>query len=310
MMRGKGLYGPVFGRHAGSRASHPLAHSAGNFASISGDGIVTGELYIDSVTGSADANDYGFSQPAGYGSFDPADWPELTLSELIATGSNTTSLSFVGDQQYPDVNVLLVNFAEFGDTRWTWNGLDGYSMGISSLLRQFFTDNFQESVTVNVSDGTLKQTSTVLDINAFLGEAITPYDVSRNFQNATSYTLNGAPSWLTLSGSLLVGTPLDETDTSGITVTASDGIQPDAVSNFFDANVENRIEIIYEGGGPVRAGEQFQLIYAPGGLTGSLSVTLGGEACTTVNVIDDNNLTAFAPLTGLVYDTVYSMVIE
>lgn len=47
MMRTRGLTGPFFGRHVGNRASHPLAHSAGNFISIEDDEPFGPELIVN-----------------------------------------------------------------------------------------------------------------------------------------------------------------------------------------------------------------------------------------------------------------------
>ena len=61
MMRTRGLTGPFFGRHVGNRASHPLAHSAGNFYSVPivdplGPELVTNGTFDTDTTWTKQAN--------------------------------------------------------------------------------------------------------------------------------------------------------------------------------------------------------------------------------------------------------------
>lgn len=69
------------------------------------------------------------------------------------------------------------------------------------------------------------------------------------------------------------------------------------------------VEEITAAGGTVKDGEQFNVYYASGGLTGATSVTINGIACTGLSVTDDNNLTATAPANDLLHGQVYDLVI-
>ena len=64
---------------------------------------------------------------------------------------------------------------------------------------------------------------------------------------------------------------------------------------------------VTESGGTVRDGEQFSLFAAGGGLTGVTAVTINGIACTSVNVTDDENMTAVAPADDLLHGQAYTM---
>lgn len=62
-------------------------------------------------------------------------------------------------------------------------------------------------------------------------------------------------------------------------------------------------------GGHVRDGESFSVFYAPGGLTGLTTWTLGGEACTSVVIVDDFNGTAVGPVDNLRSGVSYTLSI-
>ena len=67
---------------------------------------------------------------------------------------------------------------------------------------------------------------------------------------------------------------------------------------------------ITASGGTVRDGEAFTITYAPGGLTGSTSVTLGGASCTSVVVVSDTIVTAVAPTDDLIHGASFTMSIS
>lgn len=69
------------------------------------------------------------------------------------------------------------------------------------------------------------------------------------------------------------------------------------------------VESITAAGGTVKDGEQFNVYYASGGLTGATSVTINGIACTGLSVTDDNNLLATAPSNDLLHGQAYDLVV-
>ncbi len=69
--------------------------------------------------------------------------------------------------------------------------------------------------------------------------------------------------------------------------------------------------MITASGGDVNAGEVFNIVYAPGGLTGTTACILNGLTCTGYVVDSDTTAHATAPTTGFQHGiTNYSMVIE
>ena len=80
----------------------------------------------------------------------------------------------------------------------------------------------------------------ISNITGTEGEAITPVDVSGNFSTGgavTGYSLNGAPAWMNINASgVISGTPPDDTDTVGITVTGTNADGSDT-SNAFNSTI-------------------------------------------------------------------------
>lgn len=91
------------------------------------------------------------------------------------------------------------------------------SLGVGSL-------NVQEPILVG----------TIPNVEGNNGVAITAYSTIQNIKYASTYTLQNAPSWLSVGSSgELYGTPDAVATTNGVTVTGTNSID-NVVSNTFD----------------------------------------------------------------------------
>jgi len=95
---------------------------------------------------------------------------------------------------------------------------------------------------------------TIANITGDVGIAITPVDVSGNFDTGgavSTYTLQNAPTWMSIDNNgLITGLPDAEAVTAGITVTGANGTPPDAVSNAFQCDIQaatNRYILTWDG---------------------------------------------------------------
>ena len=142
----------MFAKNFGSRSSHPLAASRGGSLAVQpAPQLILG---INSLSGSADVGEYGFDSVAGYGSIDPAYFPvaDVTMQECTVTGSNTGRISFVGGVQVAGADQIFVQYVGLQGIRlYDWN-VDHYAIGPpgAGLVRQFFTDEFGNDITMNI----------------------------------------------------------------------------------------------------------------------------------------------------------------
>jgi predicted peptidase len=86
------------------------------------------------------------------------------------------------------------------------------------------------SITANVSLMAPVITSTPAT-NAFVGQPFS-YTITTTGSPAPTLSMSGLPAWLSLSGNVLSGTPPSAGTTGTITLTASNGVNPDATQSF------------------------------------------------------------------------------
>ena len=124
MMRTRGLTGPFFGRHVGNRASHPLAHSAGNFISIEDDGPDLGpELVVNGDFSS------GIAWTPG------ANW---SIGGGVASCDGLTATDIIQNLAIVDFNTYQVKVTTLNGT-YAVNGL-GVRMGDTSAQHSILAD--------------------------------------------------------------------------------------------------------------------------------------------------------------------------
>ena len=126
LMRTRGLTGPFFGRHAGNRSSHPLAHSKGSY--LSGPGGIFDEVNLEIVTTIGS----GMSTPI-YAGLTPSGNDLEIIMHLRRSDWSTTNMDLHRVDTQGTLRVgWLFQIREFGSLHLQSQGVDTFPQGLGT----------------------------------------------------------------------------------------------------------------------------------------------------------------------------------
>ena len=216
-----------------TRHDQGVGFSAGG--GMSSGSIVQGDPFNLTIGFSAPANFYGFTGIEG--AIDPATWTGSIESAVIqnighdADVAGELDITFIGNLQ-PAIAINWYIGGEVALMTWSVNHYVGNSAAIAAYL--IANNGLTVPMGLEIAEPSLL--TPIPTIFGTVDAAIAPYDVTQNFKNADTYVLVGGPAWMSLVNNLLIGEPLDDTDTAGITVEATN-VHGTTPSNNFATDV-------------------------------------------------------------------------